>query len=354
MSIAFPLGDRAPERTRLVVEARALLERGNEQARLGEPEAAIARYEEGLGLLAGQQHPLVADLLCRLGAVHTRLGRTDDGEELFGRSLEMANRCDHVVGQANAVNGLAVVAQGRAELDLAEWHYRRAARLAAQAGAYGLCGTVEQGLGALANMRGELDRASVHYRKSVSAFERSGDTEGVCRVLNDLGMLEVDLRRYEHAQATLDRALELARQREDPVMTCLVQLNRSEALIAAEEWREAGAACKCALALADERGDRLLRAEALRLLAVIHREGDRLDQAHETLLEAHLLARLSHDRLLAAEIVAEQGEICLRSGQSAEARELWTKALAEFQALDSVIDVAALRKKLRTVEEARP
>jgi hypothetical protein len=104
------------------------------------------------------------------------------------------------------------------------------------------------------------------------------------------------------------------------------------------------------MAVADERGDRLLRAEALKLLAVIHREASRLDRAYDALLEAHLLAQQSFDRLLAAEIVNEQAEIRLRAGEQAEARELWTTALAEFQALDAVIDVAAVRKKLQAVE----
>jgi tetratricopeptide (TPR) repeat protein len=133
-------------------------------------------------------------------------------------------------------------------------------------------------------------------------------------------------------------------------MTGLLELNRAEALIGAESWRKARGACRRAMAVADERGDRLLRAEALKLLAVIHREASRLDQAHDALLEAHLLAQQSFDRLLAAEIVNEQAEICMRAGEPAEARELWTTALAEFQALDAVIDVAAVRKKLQAVE----
>jgi tetratricopeptide (TPR) repeat protein len=188
MSIAFPKADQAPEQSRLLAEARALLERGNEDALRGEPAVAMAQYEEGLGLLAGQQHPVVADLLCRLGVVRTRLGETEEGEELFGQSLEMATWCGYLEGQAYAVNCLAVVAQRRGDLDVAEWQYRRAARLATEGGDYRLCGMVEQNLGTLANIRGDLDSAVVHYTKSLGAFERAGDTEGICWVLNNLGM----------------------------------------------------------------------------------------------------------------------------------------------------------------------
>ncbi len=350
MSIAFPLADQAPEQSRLLVEARALLEQGNEDALRGEPAAAMAQYEEGLGLLAGQQHPVVADLLCRLGVIRTRLGQTERGEELFGQSLEMATWCGYLAGQAYAVNCLAVVLQRRGDLDVAEWQYRRAARLATEAGDHRLSGMVEQNLGTLANIRGDLDTAFVHYNKSLGAFERASDTEGICWVLNNLGMLETDLRRFDDAQATLDRALKLARRCKNLVMIGLLELNRARALVGAESWRKARGACKRAMAVAGERGDRLLRAEALKLVAVIHREANRLDQADEALVEAYSLAQQSSDRLLAAEIVAEQGEIRLRSGQPTEARALWTTALAEFEALDAVIDAASMRKKLRTVE----
>lgn len=349
MSSSFPMAHPVRRRSRGLVEARVLLKQGNDDALRGKPSAAIARYEEGLGLLEGQRHPVAADLLFRLATVRTDLGQTGAGDELFGQSLEMATSCDYVAGQAYAANSLGAVAQRRGELDLAEWQYRRAARLATQAGDHRFCGKVERNLGTLANIRGDLDGAWIHHGKSLSAFGRAADTEEVCRALNELGMVEIDLRRYRQAAATLDRALELARHRRDPIMIGLLELNRVEALIGVASWREAEAGCERAMVIADELGDALLRAEALKLLSVIHRDTSRLDRAREALGEAHDLARRGHDRLLAAEIVAEQGEIQLRSGQPSEARALWTLALAEFQALDAVIDVVQLRRKLQAV-----
>jgi tetratricopeptide (TPR) repeat protein len=296
--------------------------------------------------MAGQAVPLVSDLLYRLGTAKARRGETSEAETLFHQSLEVATWCGYPKGQAYAVNCLAVVAQRRGDLQLAESQYRRAVRLANEAAEFRLTGMVEQNLGVMASVRGDLDSAEVHYRKSLRAFEQAGDMEGVCWVLNNLGMLEIDLGRFGDAEATLTRGLKLARKRKDSATEGLFEVNRVEALIGSGKWRTARRRCKRVFTIAKERGDGLLKAEGLKLQAIIERERGKLELALEYLSEARDLAHEGQDALLHAEVLREMGETKRSTGDFARARTLWEDALSRFESLDATLDAADMRERL--------
>ena len=339
-----------PERAGLLDEVEKLLDLGDELERVGQPDAAMEHQERALAMLAGERHPLVADLLHRCGVTRARIGRTDSAEELFQQSLEVAVWCGYTKGQAYVVNCLAVIAQRRGELELAETQYRRAARLAGESGEVRLIGMVEQNMGTLANTRGDLDSAFVHYQRSLAAFEASGHGEGACWVLNNMGMLQTDLKKFDEAHVTLVRARKLARSRKDLGMEGLLELNRAESLVGSGRLRKARRACQRAINIAEKRGDSLLRAEVLKVLAVIHRERGHLAKAVTHLEEAQDLAEEGDDALLKAEILREMGQVRLQAGEPSLAQALWRTALKHFEELDAVIDGAELRTRLQLLD----
>src|SRR5688572_32232977 len=109
--------------------------------------------------------------------------------------------------------------------------YRRAVRLAAEAGEIRLAGMIEQNLGVLANIRGDLDGALVRYRAALRAFEQVRDDEAVSWVLNNMGMLLNDLGKPERAEGLFLRGLEIARARGDRAMEGTLLTNYAEGLI---------------------------------------------------------------------------------------------------------------------------
>lgn len=351
MKITIPTADAVtPERAHLLEQVQQLLDRAEGLQQQGEPEAAMEQQERALGLMAGERHPRVADVLHRLGVTRARIGQTDTAEELFQQSLEVAAWCGYVKGQAYAVNCMAVIAQRRGDMDLAESQYRRAGRLAGEVGEARLTGMVEQNLGTLANTRGDLDSAIVHYEKSLKAFEEADDSKGACWVLNNMGMLPTDLRRFDEAHSTLLRGRKLARGLKDLGMEGLIELNRAEALLGSGRLRKARKVLRRAIDIAEHRGDTLLRAEALKGLAVIDRERGQLSRAASQLEEAHDLAGTSDDALLKAEILREMGEVRLRGGEPSLAQGLWRIALTLFEEMDAVLDGADLRTRLQLLE----
>ena len=55
----------------------------------------------------------------------------------------------------------------------------------------------------MASVRGDLDSALVRYNDSLSAFERADDEQGMCWVLNNLGLLHTTLNHREEAEDSL-------------------------------------------------------------------------------------------------------------------------------------------------------
>lgn len=328
-------------------QAESLLDRGGQLERAGKAEEALEVLLRAQSLVAGHdRQPLQADLLYRTAVLRTRLGQTERAEELFHQSLETATWCNYLKGQAWAVNGLAIIAQRRGETELSESQFRRARRLASDAGEHRLLGILEMNLGVVANIRGDLDSALIHYEKSLEAFGHTDDSEGTCWALNNLGMLQTDLRRYEDSEKTLTRGLKLAKKMGDRVMEGMLELNRVEALIGLEKWRRAKQGCKRALKIAENRGDTLQTAQCLKFLGIVERSQGRPDDATTTLERAAELAARVEDRLLGAEVTRELGETWLQLGDTNRARRAFGTALQAFVELDAVLDATDLRQRL--------
>ncbi len=328
-------------------DAQALLVRGGELERAGKAEQALEVLLRALGLVSGQDHqPLTADLLYKTAVLRTRLGQTDAAEELFHQSLEAATWCDYVKGQAWAVNGLAIIAQRKGDTTLADSQFRRARRLATIASEHRLLGILEMNLGVIANIRGDLDSALIHYEKSLASFSRTDDLEATCWALNNIGMLQTDLRRFDESDATLTRGLKLAKKMGDRVMEGMLELNRAEALVGLTRWRRARQGCRRAIKLAEARGDTLQQAQASKFLGVVERGQRNLVASVETLERAADLAEQAEDRLLGAEIVREMGDTWIAMGDVAGARVAFGNALQRFVALDAVLDATDLRIRL--------
>ncbi len=326
-----------------IAEATKLHQQGKEQVSDGDIEGGVELLEHALALMAGHSVPLVADLMYRLGVVRARRGETAEADRIFQQSLEVAAWCNDTAGQAYAVNSLAAMAQRRGDLELAESQYRRAVRLANEASEYRLVGMVEQNLGVMASIRGDLDSAEIHYNLSLDAFERTGDGQGVCWVLNNLGKLQTDLGRFGEAQTTLTRGLKLARERKDQATEGLFELNRVEAYIGGGKMWRARRGCGRVLSIAKQRGDGLLRAEGLKLRAILDRGRRRPQPALKDLEEARGLAVEGEDALLVAEILREVGACWQDLGEVARARAVWRDALERFDTLDATLDAADVR-----------
>lgn len=332
--------------------ARKLAREGREAETQGALGDSLSKLEAAISLLPeSEPSPLRVDVLRWLGTTHRELGQTAAAESRYEESVALAQGVGYEAGEAHALNCLAIIAQRRGDVGGARGLYRQAARHAESAGEHRLAGMVEQNLGVLANIQGDLDGALVRYRTSLSQFEEGGFQEGISWVLNNLGKLHTDLGKYQEAEQYFLRALEIAAHHKDLHTQALLESNLSEVYIRLERWVDAELHVSGALAIAEERGDPLRRADGLKFLGMIQRARGDFSASAETLTQSHEMAEESEDVLLAAEASRELGETYAQARDFESARGLFERANKLFTEMNAGLDAIAVQERM---EQLRP
>jgi len=328
-------------------EAMRLAERAQRLEREGSAREALAEYDLALTLLARQRPSAQqADLLRWKGTLLRELGQLSAADPVYAKSLDMSRRLPYAGGIANALNCQGIVAQRRGNGKLARRLFSEAALNAVHAGERRLFSIIEQNLGALAMVQGDLKDAGARFRVSLRGFHDAHDDEGACWVLVNLARLHSLAGEPDEAERASDEALAVARRAGLSALEGIVELSRVEPLLARGRAAEAEEACRRGLAMAERRGDRAHRAEALRLLALLARGRGELERAARALDEARALARESEDALLAAEVERDAGDVWLLRGEPAAARLAWQLALDRFRGMGAAREAGAVEGRL--------
>jgi len=162
-------------------------------------------------------------------------------------------------------------------------------------------------------------------------------------VLNNLGMLYTRLGHYQRAMETLERALEIARKREDGLVESVIGLNLAEVWAAVGKLDLADVRCNESLEEARRRNDHLTIAGVMKCRARIERERGAFIESIATLRIGIFEAEGLEDRLLQAEMLREFGQTSRALGNPAEARLAWQEAAESFQGVGAVHEAAEIR-----------
>jgi hypothetical protein len=141
-------------------------------------------------------------------------------------------------------------------------------------------------------------------------------------------------------------AIRLARRRGDRAIECGARINLCEAMIGLGKLSEAEVECMAALGIAEWRGDRLRRAEGLKVLAIIARRHGRDDEAQMLVEDAMDLTDAGEDAVLAAQLRRERGRIARMRRDNTEAAEYFRSAREIFRRLGAAKQVAELDKMI--------
>ena len=288
-------------------EARAFVERGRACEQKA-PAEAIGWYDRALSMLA-EWNETVVDVIRWKGTAHRECGDTAEADRLYEQSAEIAREIGYRGGEAHAANCRAIIAQRRGSLAKAEQVYQEASDLAQLAGDVRLRAMVEHNLGVLAATRGAPEQALAHYHESLRASDSLDDADGVSRNFNSMARLYVEQGRNQDAEPLLERVVHMARRRHDTVLECTALINLAEVRLHLGRVELAEVACVAAMCIAEDRGDRLRRAEVLRVIAEIWGSRGEKGRAADALDEALLLANDCEDLLLAAEIWRAQARL---------------------------------------------
>jgi putative nucleotidyltransferase with HDIG domain len=212
-------------------------------------------------------------------------------------------------------------------------------------------GNTDLNLGTLSCIRGELSAAVEHYRSALNHFEQLSDQRGMVSILNNLGMLYVDLHQLEEAQDCLDRAVEISRAIGDLVSECVVHTNRAELFLARADLKEARASCDIAFEMASRLDDHRTKAEALKFYGVIYRESKMVHLAEIHLRQAIAVASKYSSALTEAEAQRELALVFRQQDKNREALTALNRAHALFTALRAERDQVDVAKKVESLEE---
>jgi predicted ATPase/Flp pilus assembly protein TadD len=152
------------------IRAEALRHSGNLAFHQGDVSAARQRYEEALAIGPAIDSPLHAALLNGLGMVSSDEGALDDGRSYYERSLEVAERCGDVRGQAVAVSNLGACAWTNGDFQTARTLKLRAAELMKHEGDRVFMAVTLLWLGRIAGAEGQIDEAESLMRRGLNSL----------------------------------------------------------------------------------------------------------------------------------------------------------------------------------------
>jgi len=330
--------------------SQALIEQGVAQERAGDWADAAQSFERAFReSLRARDASGLLDAIMRQGHCWRRRGVPELAAELFDLAIILAELHANNRLKSRALNGFGLLAQAAGELSQAEHYYR----LARDAGALGgdeiLQGETEQNLGIVANIRGNLAEALVRYQAGLAHLERAGGGPGVVAVLNNLGMLHIDMRDLAAADVYFQRALEICARTGDVVTEGAIHINRTELFLALGEPDRARASCDEGFEIASRLHDSLRRAEALKFYGIIYRETGKLHLAEIHLNQSVEITR-GREPLLEAEALRELSLVLRALGRNREALEALNQAHTLFSGLQARPDQADINQRITQLE----
>ncbi len=347
-SDSFPAARRTGDAGSL--SAAALLSQAKVRERSGCIAEAIETYDAAIRAAARSgEHRIQAEALRRLSVIHHHRNEPEIARELSERSRAIALNLGDTVLAAEALNVLAGFAFETGAMEEAFARYREALDLA---GAHpALRGKIEQNLGILANIHGDHSQALAHYQRSLEAFERSGDEQGRAIAYHNLGMVSADRGMWEDADRHFRQSLELARSAGDLHLEGFGLLNQAEVHLACRRYGEAQGNAEAALAIFDQLGSRLDKADAYKVLGMVYRETGRHALAESRLRAAIDQAVGTGSVLSEAEASRELALLYQQMGRNQEALRLLNAAHRLFGRLDARVDLVDVSTKVHRLEE---
>ena len=323
--------------------------RAHEQA--GRAAEAALAYHAIVARADERAHAAVlSEALRRLGVIHRRRSELAEAMACGQRAYAVAMAAGETLLGAEAANAIGLVHLEAGDREEARRQLSVALELGAESGE--LRGRIEQNLGVMANIQGDLEAALAHYGRSLEAFRRADDRRGCAIAYHNLGMASADRERWDEAERYYRESLAIAEAQGDGYLRGLNLLNRTEVLIARQQYAEARASVEGALRIFDEQGARDKKAGAYTYLGVLFRETGNAALAEARLRAAIELAREAGSVLNEAEATREMALLHQSLGRNQEALRLLNSAHRLFGRLDArkdLVDVSGKVQHLETV-----
>ena len=329
-----------------------LLESALSQRLAGNWQGAVALSEEAFRLgWHARDSRQVTEALLAIAHAYREMGDAEVAEEFYALAQTISLLHEDLGQASRALNGSAILLQGRGEMDRAEAAYGEARRLALLDGDALTIGNIDMNLGTLHAIRGDWETARTYYDDCLVRYEAISHERGIIGVLNNLGMLHIDFGRLEDASECLERALQMSRRAGDVLSEATIQLNITELLIEQGSLDAARTSCDEAFEIFSRVGEESGRSDALKHYGVIYRETGKLYLAEAHLKDAIALAASNGHVLQEAEARRELALVLRLLGKNQAALQALNEAYLLFSKLQAAPQEFDIRQRLQKLED---
>lgn len=333
------------------LDAAQLIELGRTAELAGNRADARLHYEAALYRLRQTEDAAQAATLLRwIARTYTTDSEYDAAEDCATAALAVSQACGDPSGEGHAVNVQAVIHWRRGDLDGAEALYLKARNAALIAGDGVLAGMTSQNLGIIAAIRGDLAEALHHYNVALEHHRASNRLVDVCMVLNNIGRLHTDLRRWKEAESAYDEAVSISETLGDRTTRIGLEVNRAELWLARDEIPRASRCADGAMRMSEENGDAAWSAEIAKLVGVLRRKSGLPVEAERHFSDAVRLAESQQDTLLLAETLRERAELYRGEGRNREALQSLNRAHRLFEQMRAKRELANIDASVSRLE----
>jgi putative nucleotidyltransferase with HDIG domain len=333
-------------------QIKVLLDQAVSLERSGDWQSAIAICESAFSQsVEAQDVESLTEAVLRIGYSYNDIGNSEIASEYIELAYTLAVLMEHKGLAARALNGRAILHHQRGLIADAEASYTRARALATEAGDLLTVGNTSQNLGILANIRGSLAEALQHYRQGLDCYEQLDHERGVARVLNNIGMLHIDLGELDLADDCLKRSLSICIGVGDVVTESIVHTNRTELYLARADLDLARRSCDEAFEMASRLGDHRIRADSLKFYGAIFRGAGKPHLAEIHLRQAIDVATHHSNPLTQAESLRELALVLREQERNREALEALNQSHSLFISLEAEHDQADVKSRVAQLHD---
>ena len=346
-----------PEALALPAERRAGLRSKCISCRLlrGDPQAALAQAREVLLEEAQLASP---SLRCRLhlqcGDALFRLGRIDEGLDAGQRALALADAAGELAQSATALNLLGNLTYRRGDLAEARDLYEQALALFRRVGDDSGAGHVRNNLGLILKNLCEWDAAAVHLRQALESHRRCGHFGDTLAPLINLGIVFQKSGDWKLAAEHFAQAEQVAVQVGDELRAINVAIGAGNVARLERRFDDAEALLNRASRQARERGARREEVLAREFLAELDFDRGRFEEALTAYHEALRLAeRVAPEGDLVVEIERRRAEVLLVLGRLEAAESACQRASRLARQSDDRLEFAVAERVAGSIAWAR-
>jgi putative nucleotidyltransferase with HDIG domain len=333
-------------------QTKVLLDRASLQRTAGRLQSAVDLYHEAYRRsIAEKNAEGVREAVLSMGHCYRDMDNTVLAIEHFELAITVSESVDDYGRIARAMNGLAIIYMQQGKGEEAENQFRRAKELALIAGDLLTAGSTDHNLGALANIRGDLQSALQYYDSCFRSYEKLKSEQKMAGVLNNLGMLYIDLNQLADASVALHRALDLSRMVGDVVTEGVVHANITELFLALSQPDEARISCDEAFEIASRIGDNRIKSESLKFYGIIYNVTGKPHLAEIHLRQAIAITSNNGYLLTEAESQRELSLVLRAQERNREALEALNRAHSLFSQLQAKQEQADINKRIDQLED---